>query len=155
MRAIIVAVVDEKSSADLWWTAVKLASDRDSRLILYDIDAPAMVTTSTPLEASEVNDDPLNASELDHLGRWELAKQVKTAREQGIDTWGWLPDSAKPQALVDYLEALGAATVVVPRHMTDQTWYQRLQGLTSAHIQEAAGQLEVVLVGEAPDEVSD
>ena len=147
MSAIIVAVVNEDCRTDMWSTAVELAGDRGSRLILYDIDAPGMFTTSVPLEDPERYQDPLNASELDRLGRQELAKQVEDAREQGIDTWGWLPESAKPQALVDYLEEIGAATLVLPRVMTDQTWYQHFQGLTSAHVQEAASQLEVVLVG--------
>ncbi|GAC1467317.1 MAG: hypothetical protein NVS2B16_17130 [Chloroflexota bacterium] len=105
MSDIIVAVVNETCRTDTWKAAVELALDRNSKLILYDIDAPSMLFDSLPSLDAERYRHPFNASELNHFGRPDLGEQVDAAREAGIEAWGWLPSSARPNVLVDYLES--------------------------------------------------
>ena len=84
--------------------ATELAAKRGEPLILYDWDAPSLLSEPLPTWwSSEGWDqqfpDRLDADQLETAGRGAIAAQVTQARESGVEAFGWLPSDHGPRAL--------------------------------------------------------
>jgi hypothetical protein len=132
--------------------ATSLARERGASLILYDVDAASPLASPVPTEwASEGPDrgvpDRLDVQDLEAAGRAAVAAQVREARAAGTDAWGWLPQQATTEDLVEYARREGASVVVLPADLESPSLGNRLTGKTAEPAEEA-GSLQVVLVDE-------
>lgn len=119
-----VVCTDETGRYDASVTkALDLAAEQDARVILYDVTAPGSAFSDPrPNEWAgegerEQYDRPLDPVQLEHLGRHTFALQVQSARQRGIDAYGWLPDKAGGSALADYAAQQHANVVLLPRDL--------------------------------------
>src|SRR5439155_19894482 len=101
----------------------RLARERGATLILYDIDA-AEPLEGSPLPTNWSAEGPdrtvpdrLSPGDLETAGRAAIARQVRGARERGIDAWGWLPARPAADALSDYARRVGAGKVLLPEEL--------------------------------------
>ncbi len=120
---VVIAAEDDRFSGALR-RATDLAVKRGEPLILYDWDAPSLVSEPLPTWwSSEGWDrqfpDRLDPEQLEEVGRAAIAKQVREAREHGVDAFGWLPSAHGPGGLAEYATGQGASIVVVPRDLTE------------------------------------
>lgn len=120
---VVVAAEDDRYQGALR-RATDLAAKRGEPLILYDWDAPSLVSDPMPTWwSSEGWDrqfpDRLDPDQLEELGRAAIADQVRQARETGIDAFGWLPSDHGPGGLADYATDQHASIVVVPKDLTE------------------------------------
>lgn len=105
--------------------AAQRAKAAHATLILYDLDAGKSVFESPlPTEwdaegEAEAVGDRLGPDELDASGRGEIADQVRQARADGLDAWGWLPAADDRETLVAYALQQPAPLLVVPDDETD------------------------------------
>ena len=117
--ATIVAVVNDEETADpVVQRATELGFERGARVVLYDVGARGSLLES-PLPTEFASDGPdrgaprmLSADELEAAGQAPLARRVRALVEAGIEAYGWLPDSDKPEDLTEYARAIGASSVV-------------------------------------------
>jgi hypothetical protein len=96
-----------------------LARSAGSTLILWAADA-SLSPLESPLPTGWSGDgeaeqfgDRLGPSDLEASGHELLARQVGELRADGIDAWGWLPDSADAEHLATYAAEQGATLVLV------------------------------------------
>ncbi|HEY4191002.1 MAG TPA: hypothetical protein VGM28_11290 [Candidatus Limnocylindrales bacterium] len=120
---VVVAAEDDRFDGALR-RATDLAVKRGEPLILYDWDAPSLLSEPMPTWWSSEGWDHqfparLEPEQLDELGRAPIAKQVREARETGIDAFGWLPSDHGPRGLADYACEQRASIVVVPKDLTE------------------------------------
>ncbi len=100
--------------------AARRAQDAHATLILYDLDAgrsPLESPLPTEWDAEgeeEAVGDRLGPEELDAAGRSTIAEQVRLARAEGIDTWGWLPAADDRETLVSYAAGQPRPLIVIP-----------------------------------------
>ena len=117
--ATIVAVVNDEETADpVVQRATELGFERGARVVLYDVGARASPLES-PLPTEFASDGPdrgaprmLSADDLEAAGQAPLARRVRALVEAGIEAYGWLPDSDKPEDLTDYARSIGASSVI-------------------------------------------
>ena len=117
--ATIVAVVNDEETADpVVQRASELGFERGARVVLYDVGARASPLES-PLPTEFASDGPdrgaprmLSAGDLEAAGQAPLARRVRALVEAGIEAYGWLPDSDKPEDLTDYARSIGASSVI-------------------------------------------
>lgn len=116
-----VVCTDETGRYDASVTkALELAADQGAKVILYDMTAPGTAFSDPrPNEwagegAKEEFERPLDPVALERLGRHTLALQVQSARQQGIDAYGWLPDQSGGDALASYAAQQQASLVLLP-----------------------------------------
>jgi hypothetical protein len=115
----IVAVVNDEEAADpVVQRATELGFERGARVVLYDVGASASMLES-PLPTEFASDGPdrgaprmLSADDLEAAGQAPLARRVRALVEAGIEAYGWLPDSNKPEDLTEYARAIGASGVI-------------------------------------------
>jgi hypothetical protein len=115
----IVAVVNDEPVADpVVQRATELGFERHARVVLYDVGAKASPLES-PLPTEFASDGPdrgtpplLTADDLEAAGQAALARRVRALSEAGIDAYGWLPDTDKPESLIEYARSIGASDVV-------------------------------------------
>ncbi len=115
----IVAVVNDEPVADpVVQRATELGFERGARVVLYDVGATASPLES-PLPTEFASDGPdrgapplLTAADLDAAGQAPLARRVRALAEAGIDAYGWLPETDKPDTLIEYARSIGASDVV-------------------------------------------
>lgn len=124
-RCFVVAT-DETGRYDASVTkALDLAADRGAKVILYDMTASGSAfSTPRPNEwagegQKEIFDRPLDPVALEQLGRHALALQVQSARQRGVDTYGWLPDHVGGDALASYAAQQQADLVLLPADLDD------------------------------------
>ena len=117
----IVAVTSEDDAhRDVRQAALERALRDGATLILYDVTAgenPLESPLPTEWSAEGTEDDVgdrLAPDELEAAGRASIARQVQDARDQGIDAWGWLPESSDRTTLLEYAVKLGSSVVLVP-----------------------------------------
>jgi hypothetical protein len=120
---VVIAGEDDRYHGALQ-RATDLATKRGEPLILYDWDAPSLVSDPMPSWwASEGWDrqfpDRLDPEQLEELGRGAIAEQVREVRASGVDAFGWLPSDHGPGGLAEYASGQGASIVVVPRDLTE------------------------------------
>jgi hypothetical protein len=100
--------------------AVERARAERATLILYDVDAatgPLESATPTGWSAEGTEEDAgdrLGPEELEAAGHEAIARQVRDARELGLDAWGWLPSDKGREALLEYAANQPGAHVLVP-----------------------------------------
>jgi hypothetical protein len=117
--ATIVAVVNDEEAADpVVQRATELGFERSARVVLYDVGARASPLES-PLPTEFASDGPdraapqmLTAADLEAAGQGPLARRVRALVEAGIEAYGWLPDTDKPEELTEYARAIGASGVI-------------------------------------------
>lgn len=115
----IVAVVNDEAVADpVVQRVTELGFERGARVVLYDVGATASPLES-PLPTEFASDGPdrgapplLTADDLEAAGQAPLARRVRALSEAGIDAYGWLPETDKPDSLIDYARSIGATDVV-------------------------------------------
>ena len=101
------------------------ASEAHATLILYDLDAgrsplESPLPTEWDAEGEEAAvGDRLGPDELEAAGRGSIADQVRSARAEGLDAWGWLPARDDRDTLAAYAARQPAPLVIVPETETD------------------------------------
>jgi hypothetical protein len=115
----IVAIVNDEAAADpVIQRATELGFERGARVVLYDVGARTSPLES-PLPTAFASDGPdrgvpplLTADDLESAGQAPLARRVRALSEAGIEAYGWLPETAKPEDLRQYAQAIGASGVI-------------------------------------------
>ncbi len=121
------------------------ASTAGAKLILYDIDTapgglggitnpyPGVPTpTIWSAEGSEETfPDRLSPDDLERAGQQRLARQVRSARDAGIEAFGWLPSKKGADALAEYAEQQGADLIMLPQSLDDPSLIERLRKETA------------------------
>jgi hypothetical protein len=118
-RTIVAVTGEDDRYARVRRTAARRALDEHATLILYDLDAgrdplESPLPTEWSAEGTDEVADRLGPEELEAAGRHVIADQVRQARSQGIDAWGWLPEDDDRGTLVSYAEKQVDPLVLVP-----------------------------------------
>ncbi|MGH9884266.1 MAG: hypothetical protein ACREBE_01980 [bacterium] len=120
VRTVIAVTGEDDRFEAVRRAAIARAREERATLILYDLDAvesplesPVPTAWSAEGTAEEVS-DRLGPAELEAAGREAIADQVRKARDQGLDAWGWLPSDAGRAALIEYAANQPGARVLVP-----------------------------------------
>jgi hypothetical protein len=120
IRTVIAVTGEDDRFAPVRKAGLDRAQAEHATLILYDLDAP-----ESPLESplptgwsadgtEEEVGDRLGPEELEAAGRAPIAEQVRLARAEGIDAWGWLPSDPGREELIAYAARQPGAHVLVP-----------------------------------------
>ena len=147
---VVVAAEDDRYDGALR-RATELAGKRHEPLILYDWDAPSLVSDPLPTWWSSDGwdsrfPDRLEPEQLDEAGRSAIADQVRDVREAGVDAFGWLPSAHGPGSLAEYATAQGASMVVVPRDLTELHGLDALINGTERPADEVAERIAAAVV---------
>lgn len=123
--------------------ALETAKSAHARLILYDIDAAGFVS---PMPTGWSSDgekeqfaDMLSPDDLERAGRHPIAEQVKEARDQGVDAFGWLPDKKGADALAAYCDEHEVDLVMMPADLEEPGVFDRLRGASVDKAKEKTG----------------
>jgi hypothetical protein len=117
---VIAVTTEDDRHPDARAEAMSRARDAHATLILYDLDAGrSPLESPLPTEwdsegEEEAVGDRLSPDELDAAGRATIADQVRVARAEGIDAWGWLPGADDREALMAYAAGQPRPLIVVP-----------------------------------------
>lgn len=120
IRTVIAVTGEDDRFGPVRRAAVDRARSEHATLILYDLDAsesPLESPLPTEWSAEGTEDevgDRLGPEELDAAGRAAIAEQVRKARAEGVDAWGWLPNKADREELIAYASRQPGAHVMVP-----------------------------------------
>ena len=120
IRTVIAVTGEDERFGRVRRAAVERALTEHATLILYDVDAsvsPLESPLPTDWSAEGTEDevgDRLGPEELEAAGRAAIAGQVRDARAQGVDAWGWLPNDADRDDLIAYASRQPGAHVMVP-----------------------------------------
>ena len=107
-RTVIAVTTEDDRYKAAREEAMQHARDAHATLILYDLDAGrSPLESPLPTEwdsegEEEAVGDRLGPEELDASGRSAIADQVRRARADGLDAWGWLPAADDRETLVTY-----------------------------------------------------
>jgi hypothetical protein len=106
--AIVAVTADDDQHLAVIKRAQSVARSSGSTVILWERDA-ATSPLESPLPTDWSGDgeqeqfgDRLGPSDLIAAGREPLARQVGELRKDGLDAWGWLPDTADAEHLAAY-----------------------------------------------------
>ena len=132
--------------------AAEIAEGEGARLILYDIDAAGLqapLPTTWSAEGTEEHfaNGLLTAEMLEGLGRHELARQVAVHAAKGLQAFGWLPERAQVDALIEYAEAHEASVIVVPARSDHRALLDLLRGRDTEQVAERT-KISVAVVDE-------
>ena len=119
-HATIVAVTaEDEAHATVRKRAAEVARHVGSTVILWAADAAASPLES-PLPTNWSGDgeveqfgDRLGPNDLMASGHEALAMQVGELRKDGVDAWGWLPETADATHLATYATEQGASLVLL------------------------------------------
>ncbi len=120
IRTVIAVTGDDDRYEQVRATALERAREARATLILYDlggIESPleSPVPTGWSAEGTEEDaGDRLGPEELEAAGREAIARQVRAARDEGVDAWGWIPSDKSRDALIEYAAEQPGARIVVP-----------------------------------------
>ena len=120
IRTVIAVTGEDDRFGPVRRAAVDRARFEHATLVLYDLDAsesPLESPLPTEWSAEGTEDevgDRLGPEELDAAGRAAIAEQVREARADGVDAWGWLPNKADREELIAYASRQPGAHVMVP-----------------------------------------
>jgi hypothetical protein len=131
--------------------AAGMARRQGARLILYDIDAAGLQAPLPTVWSAEGTTELfgsglLDADMLEGVGRQELAAQVRMYDAEGVETFGWLPQTASISALADYAASQDANVIVVPEHSDHRTLLDRVRGRDMGELSGETN-IDVVVVG--------
>ncbi|MGE5596543.1 MAG: universal stress protein [Hyphomicrobiales bacterium] len=149
----IIAVTSEDGRFDaLVQKAKETAARSEARLILYDLDAADMFASPLPTEWSGERDrdrfgDKLDVQHLEAAGREPIAAQVREARAEGIEAFGWLPSKKGADALAEYAEQQNADLIMVPASEEDPGFLDKLRGATVGKLEKETN-LPIAVVDE-------
>ncbi|HYL40312.1 MAG TPA: hypothetical protein VET90_03295 [Candidatus Binatus sp.] len=124
-RTIVAVTREDDDGQEVRRAATRRALQAHATLILYDVDAGRdPLESPLPTEWSaegtdEAVTDRLGPDELEAAGRHAIADQVRAARADGADAWGWLPGRDDAATLASYLETLPDPLVLVPSDEPD------------------------------------
>jgi len=124
-RTVIAITTEDDRYAANRREAIDRAKAAHATLILYDLDAGrSPLESPLPTEwdgegVEEAVGDRLGPDELDASGRGPIADQVRRARADGLEAWGWLPARDDRETLVAYALDQPAPLIVVPADETD------------------------------------
>src|SRR3954462_354758 len=105
-RTIIAITTEDDRHPTTRRQAIERAKAAHATLILYDLDAgrsPLESPLPTEWDAEGTDEavgDRLGPAEREANGRASIADQVRRARADGLDAWGWLPASDDRETLV-------------------------------------------------------
>jgi hypothetical protein len=134
-RTIVALTREDDRDRAVRRVATERAREAHAILILYDLDAGRdPLESPLPTEWSaegteEAVTDRLGPDELEAAGRHAIAEQVRTARDAGVDAWGWLPERDDGRTLAAYVEALPDPLVLVPPDEPDLAAAVDVEGL--------------------------
>jgi hypothetical protein len=117
---VIAVVGDDDRFEAVRQRGVQLAAERGAPLVLFDVDAgKSLLESPKPTNWSADGEqeqfrDRLTVNDLEALGRAPLADQVRVSGDEGVESYGWLPENADSGALRDYADRQNAAIVLVP-----------------------------------------
>jgi hypothetical protein len=120
IRTVIAVTGEDDRFEPVRRAATERARTEHATLILYDLDAGESALESplpTEWSAEGTEDevgDRLGPEELDAAGRSAIAEQVRAARADGVDAWGWLPDNKERDGLIAYAARQPGSHVMVP-----------------------------------------
>jgi hypothetical protein len=120
IRTVIAVTGEDDRFEPVRQAAVDRARSEHATLILYDLDAsesPLESPLPTEWSAEGTEDevgDRLGPEELDAAGRAAIAEQVREARAEGADAWGWLPNGGDREQLLAYASRQPGAHLMVP-----------------------------------------
>lgn len=132
-RCFVVATDETGRYAASVDKALQRATDEGARVILYNVTAPGSAFSDPrPNEwagegQKEEFEQPLDPVKLEQLGRHEFAMQVQSARQRGIDAWGWLPSDFGGDALAQYAAQQDADLVILPADLEEPEITQYFQ----------------------------
>jgi len=116
---IVAVTSEEPRHAAVRRRAAAIARDARSTVILWD-RAAAVSPLESPMPTDwsgegeeEQFGDRLGPNDLMAAGQEPLARQVGELRTSGVDAWGWLPDAADADHLLDYATNQQADLVLV------------------------------------------
>ena len=121
IRTVIAVTGEDDRFEPVLLAAVDRARSEHATLILYDLDAAESALESplpTEWSAEGTEDevgDRLGPDELDAAGRATIATQVREARADGVDAWGWLPNDADRKELLAYASRQPGAHLILPK----------------------------------------
>jgi nucleotide-binding universal stress UspA family protein len=123
--------------------AVELARESGATLVFYDADAASPFESPLPTNWSAEGADEripnrLEPDDLDAAGRGSLADQVRQARADGVEAYGWLPSTADAHDLAKYAEEVGADLILMPAELKDPGLVDRVRGRTAEATRDAA-----------------
>ena len=127
IRTVIAVTGEDDRFEPVRKAALDRARSEHATLILYDIDASeSPLESPLPTEWSaegteEEVGDRLGPEELEAAGRAPIAEQIREARAEGVDAWGWLPDKPDREQLIAYAAKQPGAHVLVPAGDEDLT----------------------------------
>lgn len=120
VRTIIAVTTEDDRYRVVRDAAVERALREHATLVLYDLDAGGSLLES-PLPthwsaegSDEAVGDRLGPDELGAAGRAAIANQVLSARQAGVDAWGWLPQDDGRETLVAYASRQPAPLLLLP-----------------------------------------
>ena len=120
IRTVIAVTGEDDRYEPVRKAALDRAKAERASLILYDVDAdtgPLESPLPTGWSADGTDDevgDRLGPEELEAAGREAIARQVRDARGQGLDAWGWLPSDKGREALLEYASRQPGSRIMVP-----------------------------------------
>jgi hypothetical protein len=132
----IAAFVDERGELDhVRRAGMDLAGKHGARLLLYDSTSGSAFTEPVASELSAEGESEkfgplLSDVDLETLGRQEVARHVREAREGGIDAWGRLASQHGVEPFLEFAASQGADLVLLPEELEDPTIVDRLRGET-------------------------
>jgi hypothetical protein len=125
IRTVIAVTGEDDRYEAIRRAAIERARAERATLILYDIDAvesplESPVPTGWSAEGTEEElGDRLGPEELEAAGHEPVARQVREARAQGVDAWGWLPSDGSTEALLEYAADQPSALILAPKDDPD------------------------------------
>lgn len=153
-RTIVAVTGDHGRYTAIRARAASMAAGDGARVLLYDLEAASAFASPVPTNwssggAEEAFPDRLTPEDAERAGRANLAEQVRSLRQLGVDAWGWLPRESGGEALAAYAAAQGAEVILVPPELEHPGLMDRIQG-KKLDMTEAAAGVPVVVV--APDD---
>lgn len=135
--------------------ALETARRTRARVILYALRAASILSSPTPTEWSASRDapvdyeQPLDAAELEKLGRHELADQLLRATSSGVEAAVWLPDAPGVDAMAEVARRLRADAILVDEGADEPSVLERLVGAEEP--EEAAGETGIPILEVGPE----
>lgn len=155
-RTMVAVTDDEDRHPQARQLAIGSARSSGARVILYDLAAASSLMSPRPTGWSgegepELYGDPLEASELERLGRMALVQQISAASAEGVEAAAWLPDRPGMGPLLEYARRHDADVVLVPEEVVDDDVIDRLLGRTPSAAADAERRSAVPVLLVAPD----
>lgn len=154
-RAIVAYTREDGGDPHVRELALRTAGQTGARVILYPLDVGSPFSNPVPANwaaegTREQYGNPLSVSDLEMLGREELAAQLVEASGTGVEAGAWLPEDPGVDAMAEYAEEQGASVILIPSGLEDPGPIEKLTGKEEpAEVAEERTAVEIIRV--APD----